>query len=186
MVGVGFKASKLNFFPTAYQSDFLNQIKENYEPIATAGKAQVVAESMFALASGNTNYNVNSGYNQFIHFGLILEKTLLKPSLSLNFGSETPILKGPLILNNYDYFDNEFASGHNTFTELKLGSAISLTKKENSNFYLIVNAAYQWYSYHNISYDGVPLSAYTTGDIAADYQKVRHFYLSLSLICWTR
>ena len=49
-----------------------------------------------------------------------------------------------------------------------------------------MDIAYQWYNYHQISYEGVPLSAYTTGDLASKYQKAQHLYLSVSLIVWSK
>lgn len=185
-VGFGLKASKFNLYPTSYQQEFLNELKQNYVPITTGGVDQIIAESMYGIANGTPEYNTSSSYNQTIHFGLIFEKIFLKPTISFNYGSASTPLKSPLISDSSDDFDYSFADGYNTYTEIRIGSAIPLSKRENPTVYLIADMAYQWYNYHHISYQGVPLSVYTTGDIASSYQKARHFYLSVSLIFWSR
>ena len=90
-IGVGFKAIKHNFIKTSYQTKFLTQVQENYIPVIENGLEKTIAESMYALAAGNQEYNTNTSYNQFIHFSLIFDKVFLNPSISFNIGKDRQI-----------------------------------------------------------------------------------------------
>jgi hypothetical protein len=185
-IGVGFKAIKHNAFKTSYQTKFLTQVQDNYIPVMEDGLEKTIAESMYELATGNPEYNTNTSYNQFIHFSLIFDKVFLKPSISFNIGKDHPNLMGTVLQDDLEYLDYSFARGSGVFKEFAISSYIPLLKNERPNFFVIPSVGYQWSNHKEISFEGIPLTTYTTGNIADDYQYSQNIYFSISIVFWTK
>ena len=93
---------------------------------------------------------------------------------------------GPLLQDDLEYLDHSFAGGSGIFKELAISSYIPLIKSEKPNFFIIPSIGYQWRNHEDISFEGVPLSTYTTGNIAKGYQYSQNIYFSISVLFWTR
>jgi len=102
--------------------------------------------------------------------------------ITVYLGKENILLQGPLIQEESDYFNYSFAEGYNKFTEVKLGASLPLLKESPSKLQLNFNLGYQWRDYKNISFQGVALDRYTSGNIYEGYQFANNITLSIGLI----
>lgn len=185
-LGAGFKGWKVSLVTPQLQESFLTDVKTNYHPVAGFNNDSLVGASMYNLANGVEHYYTYGHYSQYLETGFIFPANLVKPSFTFHIGIAQHLLYTPLLFSLHkDNPDYEYATMQSSFWEVKGGiSLLPFPALREKNFTVNLVAGYKHVNYGDISYDGVPVSRYTSGNLDGKYGRSGKFTAGITFLMW--
>ncbi len=167
-LGGGIKAMKINLYSPDFKADFIKAVQTNYKPIQGSGEDSAIAASLYSYKK----YDLWGNYGACVQGGVQFLKNKCNPQVSVMLGFSNVLLHSKAIASFEDpkYQDIDYVGMTAKYIELKVGAALPRRKKRDEVRNMHFSIGYKFTDYGHLTFKDIPLSAYTTGDLAHKYR----------------